>query len=121
MMLLGQKPMKKTGRRVVSGLFGLFILLALVFVGGDARNAFHLSIPGPVIGLVLLAAGFLLVERFHSRSHQHLKLHVVPVSGLAASQAAEMGDGPAAFAAIGIGLNGLLTALIAPLAASIFK
>ena len=77
-----QKTAKKTGRRVVSGLIGLFILLALAFVGGDARNAFHLALPGPVIGLTLLAAGFLLVERFHARSHRHLTLHLVPVSRL---------------------------------------
>ncbi len=81
-----RKPGKKTGRRVVSGLFGLFILLALAFVGGDARKEFHLSLPGPVIGLVLLAAGCLLVERFHTRSHRHLKLHVAPVSRLLVSQ-----------------------------------
>jgi len=81
-----RKPGKKTGRMVVSGLIGLFILLALVFVGGDARKAFHLSLPGPVIGLVLLAAGFLLAERFHTRSHRQLKLHVAPVSRLLVSQ-----------------------------------
>ncbi len=41
-------------------------------------------------------------------------------SGLAAAQVAEMGEGPAAFAAIGIGLNGMLTALIAPMLAAFF-
>jgi len=75
----------RTGRRVVSGLIGLFILLALVYVGGDARKALHLSLPGPVIGLALLATGVLLVERFHSWSHRHLTLHLVPVSRLLVS------------------------------------
>ena len=42
-------------------------------------------------------------------------------SGIAAARVAELGDGAAAFAAIGIGLNGLLTALLAPgLAAYIY-
>jgi putative effector of murein hydrolase len=35
-------------------------------------------------------------------------------SGIAAAYVAALGDGPAAFAAIGIGLNGLVTALLAP-------
>ena len=81
-----RKPGKKTGRRIVSGLIGLIILLALVFVGGDARKALHLSLPGPVIGLALLAVIFLLVKRFHTRSHRHLNLRVVPVSRLLVSQ-----------------------------------
>jgi holin-like protein len=81
-----RKPGKKTGHRIVSGLIGLFILLALVFVGGDARKALHLSLPGPVIGLALLAMVFLLVKRFHTRSHRHLNLRVVPVSRLLVSQ-----------------------------------
>jgi holin-like protein len=77
-----QKSAKKTGRRVVNALIGLIILLALAFVGEDVRKAFHLALPGALIGLTLLAAGFLLFERFHARSHRHLTLHLVPVSRL---------------------------------------
>ncbi len=80
-----RKSAKKTGRRMVSGVIGLFILLALVFVAGDALEALHLSLPGPVLGLALLAVIFLLVERFHTRSHRHLTLHVAPVSRLLVS------------------------------------
>jgi putative effector of murein hydrolase LrgA (UPF0299 family) len=80
-----RKPVKKTARRVVGGLIGLCILLALAFVGGHARKHFHLSLPGPVIGLAALAAVFLLVERFHTRSHRHLRLHLAPVSRLLVS------------------------------------
>jgi putative effector of murein hydrolase len=39
-------------------------------------------------------------------------------SGIAAAQAATLGEASAAFAAIGIGLNGLVTALLAPTLAS---
>lgn len=42
-------------------------------------------------------------------------------SGIGGASAAKLGDGPAAFAALGIGLNGLLTALLAPLLAPIFN
>ncbi len=38
-------------------------------------------------------------------------------SGIAAAYVAAFGDAPAAFAAIGIGLNGLVTSVLAPLAA----
>jgi putative effector of murein hydrolase len=41
-------------------------------------------------------------------------------SGIAAAHVAVLGDGPAAFAAIGIGLSGLLTALLAPSVAAMF-
>jgi len=39
-------------------------------------------------------------------------------SGIAAAYVAALGEGPAAFAAIGIGLNGLVTALLAPIFAA---
>jgi holin-like protein len=74
-----QKPAPKAGA-AVSGLIGLGILLALSLAGGDARKMLHLSLPGPVIGLALLAVVFLVVERFHAWSHRHLTLHLVPVS-----------------------------------------
>jgi holin-like protein len=70
---------------VGSGLIGLFMLLALTLVGGDAREFFHLPLPGPVIGFALLAGLVLLVERFHVWSSRHLNLHLVPVSRLLVS------------------------------------
>ena len=40
-------------------------------------------------------------------------------SGVGAAQVSPLGEGPAAFAAIGIGLNGLVTALLAPWVAAL--
>ena len=76
-----------------------------------------------VLGGVIAALTFRTVFGILRISHGHaIGLAAGTAgSGLAASQAAELGDGPAAFAAIGIGLNGLLTALVAPLVAAIFK
>jgi putative effector of murein hydrolase len=42
-------------------------------------------------------------------------------SGIAAAYVAAFGDAPAAFAAIGIGLNGLVTSVLAPLAARFLR
>jgi putative effector of murein hydrolase LrgA (UPF0299 family) len=81
----GRRPEKMTKRRLVRGLLGLFVLLALALAGGDARKAFHLALPGPVIGLALLAAIFLLVERLPAWSHRCLTLHLMPVSRLLVS------------------------------------
>jgi holin-like protein len=75
----------KTGRAVCGGLMGLLFLLALTFAGGDARSALGLPLPGPVIGLALLASVALLAERFHAGSHRRLTLHVAPVSRLLVS------------------------------------
>ena len=75
----------KISRTVCSGIIGLSMLLALTFVGRDAKEAFHLPLPGPVIGLALLAGIVLLVERFHAWSSRHLTLHLVPVSRLLVS------------------------------------
>lgn len=79
------KPAKQTGRVIIRGVIGLVILLALTFAGGSAQKAFQLSLPGPVVGLALLALIFLLVERVHAWSHRHLSLHVAPVSRLLVS------------------------------------
>lgn len=76
---------QQAGRTVVRGLTGLAILLALTFAGGSARKTFHLSLPGPVIGLAILAAVSLLVERFQQGAHRNLTLHVVPVGRLLVS------------------------------------
>jgi holin-like protein len=80
-----QKPNRKTGRRLVRALIGLCILIGLVYVGGGAQNDLHLSLPGPVIGLALLAGVFLLVKRLHARSRRHLALHLAPISRLLVS------------------------------------
>jgi len=75
----------RIGRAIFSGIIGLVMLLALTLVGGDAREVFHLPLPGPVIGLALLAGLVLLIERFHAWTARHLTLHLVPVSRLLVS------------------------------------
>jgi holin-like protein len=81
----GRKPIKKKKRRVVNGLMGLFILMALALAGGFAQRGFQLTLPGPVIGLALMAAAFVMVARHHLRLHRRLTLHLVPVSRLLVS------------------------------------
>jgi len=81
----GQKPVAKKGRAMVSGLIGLVLLIALAMAGRNAGAALHLTLPGPVIGLALLATVVLLLERFHAWSHQHFTLHLEPVSRLLVS------------------------------------
>jgi len=63
-----------------SGLIGLLVLTALAWEGGNVRDSFHLSMPGPVVGLMALSLVVLLAERFHAWSSRHLALHVMPVS-----------------------------------------
>jgi hypothetical protein len=58
----------KIGRAARSEWAGLFLLLALTFAGGEAREDLHLPLPDAVLGLMLLAAVTLLVVRFHKRS-----------------------------------------------------
>jgi holin-like protein len=81
----GQKPNWKIRRRLVRAVIGLCILIGLVYAGGNAQKDLHLSLPGPVIGLALLAALFLLVERLHTRSQRYLTLHLTPISRLLVS------------------------------------
>jgi len=77
------RPVKQSGRtvgrRTASGLIGLGILMAIGLASAMAREAFHLSLPAPVIGLALLASVLLLAERFHASVHSQLSLHLSPV------------------------------------------
>lgn len=88
-------------------------------IGGLPALTATLAIIGGIMAAVTFRAVFGMLRITHG--HAIGLAAGTAGSGLAASQAAEMGDGPAAFAAIGIGLNALLTALVAPLVASIFK
>ena len=88
-------------------------------IGGVPALAATLAIVGGIIAAVTLRAVFGILRITHG--HAIGLAAGTAGSGIAAAQVAEMGDGPAAFAAIGIGLNGLLTALVAPMAASIFQ
>jgi len=83
-LISGQLPVPKGGM-LVRGLIGLLILLALAIAGRTVADALHLTLPGPVIGLAVLATVVVLVERFHTWSHRHLTLHLEPVSRLLVS------------------------------------
>jgi putative effector of murein hydrolase len=88
-------------------------------IGGLPALTATLAIIGGIIAAITLRAVFAVLHITHG--HAIGLAAGTAGSGIAAAQVAEMGDGPAAFAAIGIGLNGLLTALIAPMVAAIFK
>lgn len=81
----GPQPPQHPAGIALSGLIGLGVLVLLAFAGIGARQIFHLTLPGPVIGLALLAVIFLAVERLHAWSHAHLSVHVVPVGRLLVS------------------------------------
>ena len=70
---------------MLNGLVGLSILLLLSLAGGLAQRGFHLTLPGPVVGLALMAVVFVVVARVHIWLHRRLTLHLVPVSRLLAS------------------------------------
>lgn len=88
-------------------------------IGGQPALTASLAIVGGIIAAITFRSVLGVIRITHE--------HAVGLaagtagSGIAAAQVAMMGDGPAAFAAIGIGLNGLLTALLAPLLAAWFK
>ncbi|HUO07680.1 MAG TPA: LrgB family protein [Phycisphaerae bacterium] len=88
-------------------------------VGGQPALTASLTIVGGIITAVTLEAILKAMRVTHG--------HAVGLaagtagSGAAAAQVSPHSDGHAAFAAIGIGLNGLLTALLAPLAAALWR
>jgi putative effector of murein hydrolase len=86
-------------------------------IGGVPALAATLAIVGGIIAAVTLRAVFGILRITHG--HAIGLAAGTAGSGIAAAQVAEMGNGPAAFAAIGIALNGLLTALVAPMVAAI--
>lgn len=88
-------------------------------IGGQPALTATLAIVGGIIAAVTLRAMFGLLRI--TDGHTIGLAAGTAGSGIAAAQVAELGDGPAAFAAIGIGLNGLLTALVAPMVAALFS
>lgn len=66
-------------RVALSGAAGLIVLLGLAHFGGCLKQSLHLTLPGPVIGLALLAIIFLAAKRFHARFHNQLADHVGPI------------------------------------------
>jgi holin-like protein len=68
--------------KAIGALTGLVVLVALAFLGGAARRAFHLPLPDLVVGMVLLAGGALLMERLHISTSRRIMKHLAPVGRL---------------------------------------
>ena len=77
-------PLRQASRLAATGI-GLGLLFGFSMLGGDARMAGHLALPGPVIGLALLALVLLLAARWHAWSHRQLTLHLSTVGRLLVS------------------------------------
>ena len=86
-------------------------------IGGQPALAAALAMFGGLTAAVTLGTVFALLRVTHG--------HAIGLSagtagsGVGAAQVSPLGEGPAAFAAIGIGLNGLVTALLAPWVAAL--
>jgi putative effector of murein hydrolase len=88
-------------------------------IGGVPTLTAALAIVGGIIAAVI---GRTLLTRLRVRDPRaHGFAAGVAGSGVAAAQAASLGSVAAAFAALGIALNGVLTALIAPLVLLLWK
>ena len=88
-------------------------------IGGQAALGAVLAIMGGLTAAITLKA---VLRLFRVSDGHAIGLAAGTAgSGIGAARAAEWGDGAAAFAAFGIGLNGLLTALLAPVWAVLFK
>jgi putative effector of murein hydrolase len=88
-------------------------------IGGQPALTATLAILGGIIAAITLRA----VLGFMRITHEPAVGLAAGTagSGIAAAHVAVLGDAPAAFAAIGIGLNGLLTSLAAPHIAAFFS
>ena len=90
-----------------------------VQIGGQPALTASLAIVGGIVAAMVLEGVLRLI---HVRDEAAIGLSAGTAgSGIAAAHAARLGTTAAAFAAIGIGLNGLLTAVLAPLLASFFR
>jgi putative effector of murein hydrolase len=84
-------------------------------IGGQAALSAAFAILGGIIAAMAIR-GLLRLLRVHNPHALGLAAGTAG-SGIAAAYVASFGEGPAAFAAIGIGLNCLVTSALAPLAA----
>ena len=88
-------------------------------IGGQPALTATLAILGGIIAAITLRA---VLGRLGITHEPAVGLAAGTAgSGIAAAHVAVLGDAPAAFAAIGIGLNGLLTSLAAPHVATFFS
>lgn len=87
-------------------------------IGGQPALTATLAILGGIVAAITFR-GVLGVLRI-THAHAIGLAAGTAGSGIGGASAVRLGDGPAAFAALGIGLNGLLTALLAPMLAPLF-
>jgi putative effector of murein hydrolase len=88
-------------------------------IGGQPALSAAFAILGGIIAAMSIRG---LLRRLRIDHPQALGLAAGAAgSGIAAAYVAAFGDAPAAFAAIGIGLNGLLTSVLAPLVAPFLR
>jgi len=88
-------------------------------IGGQPSLSAAFAILGGIIAAMSLRAVLKLARVHHP--HAIGLAAGTAGSGIAAAYVAALGDGQAAFAAIGIGLNGLATSLLAPVIAGLFR
>ena len=95
---------------------GTFFQVTLVTHVVMAFVVWFLAMLGGLTAAVCLGLVFALLRVTHG--HAIGLAAGTAGSGVGAAQVTPLGEGPAAFAAIGIALNGLITALLAPLVAA---
>lgn len=74
------KPFSLTALYLLRAALGLGILILVMAASTYARQLLRLALPGPVLGLALLASMVLLGERWQARWHQPLVAQLAPVS-----------------------------------------
>jgi holin-like protein len=95
-------------------LSGIFVIFAFQLLGEMIQQYFALTVPGPVIGLLLLLAALLLFGRSRSQLRENIE------TGLFATSTALLKHLPLLFVPIGVGvvmhvtlLEGQLLAVLA--------
>jgi holin-like protein len=86
-------------------LQGVFIIFLFQLIGETVQKYFALTIPGPVIGLVLLLLALLLLERRGAALRERFE------KGLEATSATLLGHLPLLFVPIGVGVVMHITVL----------
>lgn len=76
----GRLPFRRVALGVGSASIGLLVLIGFTWIGGCVRGRFHLFLPGPVIGLALLAVALVLTEGHFLTWSLHSARHVEPVA-----------------------------------------